>query len=91
MATRRIDEKERRRDELNIEDDDELLMMMLGNYLNIDKDDDKLTMMNLGFVAWRLKKVREEEKQGYYCWCINTNAIGVNVQVYTTSNKVMSI
>ena len=25
------------------------------------------------------------------CWCINTNAIGVNVQVYTTSNKVMSI
>ena len=24
-------------------------------------------------------------------WCINTNAIGVNVQVYTTSNKVMSI
>ena len=25
------------------------------------------------------------------CWCINTNAIGVNVQVYTTNNKVMSI
>ena len=25
------------------------------------------------------------------CWYINTNAIGVNVQVYTTSNKLMSI
>ena len=25
------------------------------------------------------------------CWCINTNAIDVNVQVYTTSNRVMSI
>ena len=26
-----------------------------------------------------------------HCWCINTNDVGVNVQVYTTSNKVMSI